>query len=353
MSIQALQTALTQYQTELQGSNATRLTGAVYYHREWEVSANVVSNTIKNFADLTQVHAYILDSWNGTPNQLLVSTSLYSFDWKVFLPYKGTPAPPTIGADFGLDGLNDLSVAYASAIAFKSDLVFNGVELVRPGFFDGISVASYVFFQFPTIVNEADQDLPDSAGVLAVPARGTEAIQWIDQFSAQPWRAATLANLAYTSNSTTVLDEAIKIAKQSFESFSTPYTLEITKAWGTSTKTEDIELVNVEIKGTPRNTHLYKTIYLTLQGSAGPHWNGFEPPKLSDVSADEKNLPWSYAPLKATTLADARDAAAKLNTIDLTSWSINKTSDKVQYTFTKLNNLGQPDGPATIDFYSA
>jgi hypothetical protein len=50
MSIAALQTALSQYKQELKGSNTTRLAGAVYYHREWEVSANATSNIIKKYA---------------------------------------------------------------------------------------------------------------------------------------------------------------------------------------------------------------------------------------------------------------------------------------------------------------
>jgi hypothetical protein len=86
-----------------------------------------------------------------------------------------------------LDDLIDLSAAYDKAIAVKKDLVFNGVELVRPGIFSGISVAAWVFFQFPTVYPKDQENLPDSAGVLVVPARGSEAAVWVNQYKAKPW----------------------------------------------------------------------------------------------------------------------------------------------------------------------
>jgi hypothetical protein len=110
---------------------------------------------------------------------------------------------------------------------------------------------------------------------------------------------------------------------------------------------------NVEIKGTPDNDYDYRTIYLTLYGSAGPNWNGFEPPTLSDKSRFDKDLPWSYAPLDAKTLVNAKKEASDKNDIDTKVWLINKPSDAVEYTFYKVDKQQHHDGTISVPFYSA
>jgi hypothetical protein len=91
---------------------------------------------------------------------------------------------------------------------------------------------------------------------------------------------------------------------------------------------------------------------LTLYGTAGPHWNGFEPPKMSDKSQFAADLPWTYAPLHAKTLVAARKEASSKNDIDPTTWTINRASDKVEYTFTKLDKQDKPDGTISVAFYN-
>jgi hypothetical protein len=196
---------------EISYPESSRILSAVYYRRDWEISASVNrSMGTQNPHDLSQAkcdlyfefitelssrlldRVHILDYWRGfSEKQLLVSSSIYSLGWRCFQRVTTNDWVPPLGTDFELQDLIDLSEAHSRAKKVSPDLTFNGAELIHGGCFkrlrEQIGVPIWVFFQFPTVYDKDDQNIPDIAKIVIVPALGAGEAQILSQFAAADW----------------------------------------------------------------------------------------------------------------------------------------------------------------------